>query len=58
MIIKLKKKWLEHQAGDTVDTADETGRMLVEQGYAEPVHPTVNVIEKQAKPVNKVKVKK
>lgn len=44
MILKLKKKWLDHEAGSVVDTADETGRLLIQQGIAEP-YKAVKVIE-------------
>lgn len=56
MILKLKKKWLEHEQGDTIDAPEETGRLLIQQGIAEPVH-AIKVIEKhqQQKPVTKVK---
>lgn len=44
MILKLKRKWLDHEIGDVVDTADETGRLLIQQGIAEP-YKAVKVIQ-------------
>lgn len=44
MILKLKKQWLDNKAGNIVDTADETARLLIQQGIAEP-YKAVKVVE-------------
>lgn len=45
MIIKLKKQWLDHKEDEVIDVADETGKILIQQHYAEQVKAKAKVIE-------------